>query len=216
MILTAIGIFFNVDRRFQTFILNTFPKYGIGLTKFEDNEAVKKQLQDMNQKPVDQTKIGKPTSDMTLKGPIAPELIPGGIWFNSDPLSLEQLKGKVVIVDFWTYSCINCQRTMPYLRKWWEAYNNKGLVIIGVHSPEFEFEKSEKNLAQAIKDFKLPYPIMQDNDFATWKPTTTITGRLNILSIKRAIFVILTLEKVDMTKQRKSSKTYSKKPEPKT
>ena len=169
MILTAIGIFFNVDRRFQTFILNTFPKYGIGLTKFEDNEAVKKQLQDMNQKPVDQTKIGKPTSDMTLKGPIAPELIPGGIWFNSDPLSLEQLKGKVVIVDFWTYSCINCQRTMPYLRKWWEAYNNKGLVIIGVHSPEFEFEKSEKNLAQAIKDFKLPYPIMQDNDFATWK-----------------------------------------------
>ena len=150
MILTAIGIFFNVDRRFQTFILNTFPKYGIGLTKFEDNEAVKKQLQDMNQKPVDQTKIGKPTSDMTLKGPIAPELIPGGIWFNSDPLSLEQLKGKVVIVDFWTYSCINCQRTMPYLRKWWEAYNNKGLVIIGVHSPEFEFEKSEKNLDSII------------------------------------------------------------------
>ena len=170
MILTAIGIFFNIDRKFQTFVLNTFPQYGIGLTKFEDNEAVKKQLQDMNQKPVDQTKIGKPTSDMTLpKGPVAPELIPGGAWLNSKPLTLEQLKGKVVIIDFWTYSCINCQRTMPYLRAWYEKYSNKGLVIIGVHSPEFEFEKSEKNVAQAIKDFKLTYPIVQDNDFATWR-----------------------------------------------
>ncbi len=169
MILTAIGIFFNIDRKFQTFILTAFPQYGVGLTKFEDNDAVKKQLQDMNQKPVDQTKMGKPTSDMLPKDPIAPELISGGIWFNSEPLTLEQLRGKVVIIDFWTYSCINCQRTMPYLRKWWETYKDKGLVIIGVHSPEFEFEKSEKNLAQAIKDFKLPYPIVQDNDFATWR-----------------------------------------------
>ncbi|MBI4097238.1 MAG: cytochrome c biogenesis protein DipZ [Candidatus Levybacteria bacterium] len=170
MILTAIGIFFNVDRRFQTYFLTTFPQYGVGLTKFEDNAAVKKQLQNMNQKPVDQTTIGKPTSDMILpKGPVAPQLIPGGVWFNSDLLTLEQLKGKVVIIDFWTYSCINCQRTMPYLRAWYDKYSDKGLVIIGVHSPEFEFEKSEKNLAQAIKDFNLPYPIVQDNDFATWR-----------------------------------------------
>ncbi len=170
MILTAIGIFFNIDRKFQTFVLNTFPQYGVGLTKFEDNISVKKELEKINQKPIDKTKIGKPISDMTLpKGPVAPELIPGGAWFNSDPLTLKQLKGKVVIIDFWTYSCINCQRTMPYLRKWWKTYNDKGLIIIGVHSPEFEFEKSEKNLAQAIKDFKLPYPIVQDNDFATWK-----------------------------------------------
>ncbi len=97
------------------------------------------------------------------------QLIPGGIWFNSKPLTLAELKGKVVIIDFWTYSCINCQRTMPYLRKWWETYKDKGLVIIGVHSPEFEFEKSAKNLAQAIADFRLTYPIVQDNDFATWR-----------------------------------------------
>ncbi len=169
MILTAIGIFFNVDRKFQTFVLNTFPQYGVGLTKFEDNDAVKKQLQDMNQKPVDQTKIGKPTSEMLPKGPLAPALIPGGDWFNSQPLTLKELRGKVVLIDFWTYSCINCQRTMPYLRKWWDTYKDKGLVIIGVHSPEFEFEKSQTNLAQAIKDFKLSYPIVQDNDFATWR-----------------------------------------------
>ncbi len=174
MILTAIGIFFNVDRKFQSFVLNTFPQYGVGLTKFEDNTSVKLELEKVNQKPIDKTKIGKPTSDMTLpKGPVAPELIPGGAWFNlpagRQVLHLSDLKGKVVIVDFWTYTCINCQRTFPYLRQWWEKYKDKGLVIIGVHSPEFEFEKSGKNLAQAIKDFKLAYPIVQDNDFATWR-----------------------------------------------
>src|SRR3989338_9066410 len=170
MILTAIGIFFNVDRKFQTFFLNNFPQYGVGLTKFEDNELIRNQLNKMAGTEVKKEDMGKPLFNIsTPKGPIAPELIPGGVWFNSEPLTLAELKGKVVIIDFWTYSCINCQRTMPYLTKWWETYKHKGLIIIGVHSPEFEFEKNEKNLARAIKDFKLPYPIMQDNDFATWK-----------------------------------------------
>ena len=160
MIITAIGIYFNVDRRFQTYILTTFPQYGAGLTKFEDNEMIRNQLQKKSGK-----EIKKENTDKIQ----APELIPKGAWFNSEPLTLAQLKGKVIIIDFWTYSCINCQRTMPYLRAWHEKYADKGLVIIGVHSPEFEFEKSEKNLAQAIKDFKLPYPIVQDNDFATWR-----------------------------------------------
>jgi len=170
MIITAIGIFFNVDRQFQTYFLNTFPNYGVGLTKFEDNEAVKNELNKKNNVKIKQEDMGKPTSDLlNQKRPVAPEIIPGGAWFNNEPLKLADLKGKVVIIDFWTYSCINCQRTMPYLRQWYGKYKDKGLVIIGVHSPEFEFEKSEKNVAQAIKDFKLPYPIVQDNDFATWK-----------------------------------------------
>lgn len=171
MLLTAIGIYNNMDRKFQTYVLNTFPQYGVGLTKFEDNENIKKQIEKLNGKETNnQYDIDKLMFDISdQKGPKAPELIPGGVWFNSEPLTLEKLKGKVVIVDFWTYSCINCQRTMPYLRKWWETYKDKGLVIIGVHSPEFEFEKSRQNVAQAIKDFKLAYPIMQDNDFATWK-----------------------------------------------
>ncbi|MBI2595717.1 redoxin domain-containing protein [Candidatus Daviesbacteria bacterium] len=177
MILTAIGIFFNIDRKFQTFVLTTFPQYGAGLTKFEDNELIKNQLQKKSGTEVKKEDMGKPMFDLNQpKGPKAPEIIPGGVWFNlpagktgSDPLTLAELKGKVVIIDFWTYSCINCQRTMPYLKKWWETYKDKGLVIIGVHSPEFEFEKSGKNLAKAIKDFKLPYPIVQDNNFDTWK-----------------------------------------------
>src|SRR3989344_2511043 len=170
MVITAIGIYFNVDRRFQTYILETFPQYGAGLTKFEDNEMIKKQLEKKNGTEMKDEDKGKPMFDLIEpKGVKAPEIIPGGVWFNSDPLTLSNLRGKVVIVDFWTYSCINCQRTFPYLRKWYETYKDKGLVIIGVHSPEFEFEKSEKNLTQAIKDFKLPYPIVQDNDFATWR-----------------------------------------------
>ncbi len=169
MVITAIGIFFNVDRQFQTYILNKFPNYGIGLTKFEDNEAVKKQLNNINETEIKKDNLGKPTSDLVPKGPLAPEIIPGGVWFNSKPLTLKQLRGKVVVIDFWTYSCINCQRTLPYLRNWNEKYKDKGLVIIGVHSPEFEFEKSEKNVAQAIKDFQLTYPIVQDNNFDTWR-----------------------------------------------
>lgn len=170
MILTAIGIFFNIDRRFQTFVLNTFPQYGTGLTKLEDNELIRNQLNKQSGTEMEKDDMGKPMFDLLEpKGIKAPEIIPGGAWFNSDPVTLEQLKGKVVIVDFWTYSCINCQRTLPYLRNWNEKYKDKGLVIIGVHAPEFEFEKSEKNVAQAIKDFKLTYPIVQDNDFATWR-----------------------------------------------
>lgn len=170
MILTAIGIFFNVDRKFQTFIINTFPQYGVGLTKFEDNEFIRNQLDKRSGNELKKEDMGKPVFNMTVpKGPKAPEIIQGGVWFNSAPLTLAELKGKVVLIDFWTYSCINCQRTLPYLREWNEKYKDKGLVIIGVHAPEFEFEKSEKNVAQAIKDFKLTYPIVQDNDFSTWR-----------------------------------------------
>lgn len=172
MILTAIGIAFNIDRQFQTYILKTFPQYGTGLTKFEETSQIKEQLNKIN-KNKDNMKsqsLQKTLENITKsKGVAAPKLILGGQWFNSKPLSLADLKGKVVLVDFWTYSCINCQRTLPYLRQWWQKYQDKGLVIIGVHSPEFAFEKDPKNVSRAIKDFQLDYPIMQDNDFATWK-----------------------------------------------
>lgn len=170
MILTAIGIFFNIDRKFQTFVLEKFPQYGTGLTQIEDNQLIRNELDKKSGSEIKEENMGKPTFDLIKpKGVKAPEIIPGGVWFNSDPLTLEGLKGKVVLIDFWTYSCINCQRTMPYLRDWNDKYKNKGLVIIGVHAPEFEFEKSEKNVALAIEDFNLTYPIVQDNDFSTWK-----------------------------------------------
>jgi cytochrome c biogenesis protein CcdA/thiol-disulfide isomerase/thioredoxin len=99
----------------------------------------------------------------------APALAGLGPWYNSAPLDLASLRGKVVLVDFWTYSCINCIRTLPALRDLWSKYRDQPFAIIGVHAPEFAFERSPNNVAQAIKRHGLEYPIAQDNDFATWK-----------------------------------------------
>src|SRR6185436_15167007 len=102
MILTAVAIFFNIDRKFQTFVLNTFPQYGAGLTKFEDTDVIKNQLQKLNGEEVKKEDMGKPMFDLLApKGVRAAEIIPGGVWFNSKPLTLKELKGKVVIIDFW-------------------------------------------------------------------------------------------------------------------
>ena len=90
-------------------------------------------------------------------------------WLNSPPLTAEGLKGKVVLIDFWTYSCINCVRTIPYVRAWANKYKDQGLVVIGVHAPEFAFEKNVDNVRKAIADFKIGYPVAIDNDFAIWR-----------------------------------------------
>ncbi len=89
-------------------------------------------------------------------------------WLNSPPLTPESLKGKVVLVDFWTYSCINCIRTLPYVTSWYGKYEDKGLVVVGVHTPEFAFEKSEKNVAEATRRHGIGYPVALDNEYATW------------------------------------------------
>ena len=90
-------------------------------------------------------------------------------WLNSPPLTPEALRGKVVLVDFWTYTCINWRRTAPYLRAWAEKYKDQGLVVIGVHSPEFSFEKNLDNVRWAVKDMKVDYPVAVDNDHAIWR-----------------------------------------------
>lgn len=90
-------------------------------------------------------------------------------FINTDPITIEELIGKkVILVDFWTYSCINCQRTLPYLNAWHDKYADDGLVILGVHTPEFEFEKKYDNVQAAVDKFKVNYPVILDNDFSTW------------------------------------------------
>ncbi|WP_354700582.1 Protein DipZ [Paraconexibacter sp. AEG42_29] len=98
----------------------------------------------------------------------APELKETGQWFNGQPTTLKRLRGRVVLIDFWTYSCINCIRTFPALRTLDERYRDKGLTIVGVHTPEFGFEKDAGNVADAIKQNKLRYPVVQDNEYGTW------------------------------------------------
>lgn len=98
-----------------------------------------------------------------------PSLAGATQWLNSPPLTTEALRGKVVLVDFWTYSCINCIRALPYVRGWADKYKDHGLVVIGVHAPEFAFEKDPANVAKAVKDLGVDYPVALDNDYAIWK-----------------------------------------------
>lgn len=90
-------------------------------------------------------------------------------WLNSPPLTAQALKGKVVLVDFWTYSCINCLRSLPYVKAWAEKYRDQGLVVIGVHAPEFAFERDVGNVTKAMKDLGINYPVAIDNDFKIWR-----------------------------------------------
>ncbi len=101
------------------------------------------------------------------RGPIAPE-ISSDTWLNSPPLAASDLRGKVVLVEFWTFDCINCRNTIPYVESWYNQYHAQGLVVIGVHSPEFAYEHDATNVKQAIQDLKIPYPVALDNDFKTW------------------------------------------------
>jgi cytochrome c biogenesis protein CcdA/thiol-disulfide isomerase/thioredoxin len=98
-----------------------------------------------------------------------PSLTGAAEWLNSPPLTAEQLKGKVVLVDFWTYSCINCLRSIPYVRAWADKYKDQGLVVIGVHAPEFAFEKNIGNVKQAVAKLRIDYPVAVDNDYAIWR-----------------------------------------------
>jgi thiol-disulfide isomerase/thioredoxin len=106
-------------------------------------------------------------ADLPVLGTM-PEFTGVTAWLNSPPLSTQDLHGKVVLVDFWTYSCINCIRTLPYVTSWYEKYKDQGFVVIGVHTPEFAFEKDEANVRQAMGRFGVRYPVALDNDYGTW------------------------------------------------
>ena len=106
-------------------------------------------------------------ASLTVEGPM-PDFDGLGPWLNSEPLTAAGLAGRVVLVDFWTYSCINCLRTLPHLQAWHETYGNSGLTIIGVHTPEFDFEKDPNNVRRAIGRYGLSYPVVLDNDYTLW------------------------------------------------
>jgi thiol-disulfide isomerase/thioredoxin len=106
--------------------------------------------------------------DLTAEGDL-PSLSGAVQWLNSPPLTAATLGGKVVLVDFWTYSCINCLRAIPYVRAWAEKYKDQGLIVIGVHAPEFAFEKNIDNVRKAVSDLKIEYPVAVDNNYAIWR-----------------------------------------------
>jgi len=106
--------------------------------------------------------------DLPVEGDV-PSFGGATLWLNSPPLTVEALRGKVVVVDFWTYSCINCLRALPFVKSWYAKYKDHGLVVIGVHAPEFAFEKDPDNVRRAVKDLGITYPVALDNDYAIWQ-----------------------------------------------
>ncbi|RQR50365.1 thioredoxin [Burkholderia sp. Bp9126] len=111
---------------------------------------------------------GETVPPMVEAGAQAPEFAGIERWHNSAPLKLSELRGKVVLVDFWTYSCINCIHTIPYVNEWYRKYRDQGLVVIGVHTPEYPFEQDARNVADALGRFGIRYPVAQDNRYDTW------------------------------------------------
>ncbi|HEX4929906.1 MAG TPA: cytochrome c biogenesis protein DipZ, partial [Gaiellaceae bacterium] len=162
----ALAIALGVDQELQTWI----PGYTEALQKrIERSEAAQRELRELTgSKAPEATEGGGGEGKLTDYG-AAPEFRGLGAWINSEPLTLAGLRGRVVLIDFWTYSCINCLRTLPYIREWDDRYRAAGLTIVGVHSPEFAFERVEANVRENVKELKLRYPVALDNDFGTWR-----------------------------------------------
>ena len=164
MAVVALGLVFHVDDHLATLT----PGYTNFLQgKIEDNASAKRELAKVRGGGAALAVVHKSAGSLPDYG-VAPTLHPDGAWINSKPLTLGKLRGKVVLIDFWTYSCINCLRTLPHLKAWYATYHPKGLVIIGVHTPEFAFEHVTSNVRAAVKRLGIRYPVVQDNNFKTW------------------------------------------------
>lgn len=173
LVFLAIAIYFQYDTVIQAKLVENFPS----LTAKVETNLINSLNNSENPSQHSQNIIplNEPVNLVPLKGKIefknygpAPELTGIYKWLNSDPLTIESLKGKVILVDFWTYTCINCIRTLPYVTKWYDTYKDKGLIVIGVHTPEFAFEKETGNVTIGISRNNINYPVAQDNDYATW------------------------------------------------
>ena len=159
--LVALGIALNADARFQT----ALPGYTQALQKHvESSKAAERELAKVR----GGRQVAQSASAALRRYGRAPEFEADGDWFNGGPLTIASLRGKVVLVDFWTYSCINCLRTLPHLEAWYAAYHKDGFDIVGVHTPEFAFEHVSSNVRAAIERLGIDYPVVQDNRYRTW------------------------------------------------
>jgi len=177
MVLTAVAMATQLDVRFQNAIAQHLPAALVDPTNaLETSHGVERRLASLRSRP--RFDIGTAAAQAaTRRSPdglpvlgMAPEFSHPGHWFNTGgrALTMAGLRGRVVLIDFWTYTCINCIRTLPYLKAWDARYRQAGLTIVGVHTPEFPFERDTSNVAQAIRTDGLRYPVVQDNDYGTW------------------------------------------------
>jgi cytochrome c biogenesis protein CcdA/thiol-disulfide isomerase/thioredoxin len=175
MVLVAVVMIANLDVRFENAIARHLPSALVDPTsRIEQSSSVSKPLAGLRGGGKVSHQGGTAEAAAGRRLPVlfkAPEFTGTQQWFNTPrgrPLSLAGLRGRVVLVDFWTYTCINCIRTLPYIEAWYRKYHRDGFTVVGVHTPEFPFEKEASNVQSAIGDFGLTYPVVQDNDYATW------------------------------------------------
>jgi cytochrome c biogenesis protein CcdA/thiol-disulfide isomerase/thioredoxin len=171
MLATAVAVATDLDVRFQTALADDFPDVVVNPTRaLERSDAVEDRLADLRGPSRFEETASRRTAGLPVLGR-APDFTGNDRWWGTPanaPLSLAGLRGRVVLIDFWTYTCINCIRTLPYLRAWDGRYRERGLTIVGVHTPEFTFERDAENVERAIAQNRLRYPVAQDNDYATW------------------------------------------------
>ena len=155
----AVLMVYGVDKKLQTRV----PEYTRALQGLEESAAARGELDALVGGP------GLAEEERLDDFGLAPEFQAIEAWINSEPLTMAALRGKVVVLDFWTYSCINCLRTLPHVKAWDEAYRDDGLVIVGVHTPEFAFEREAGNVRRAVRDHGIEYPVALDPDYGTWE-----------------------------------------------
>ena len=175
MVAVAVLMAFELDIRFQTAIADDLPAVLVNPSReLEASAAARERLAELRGGGGALAQADEAGGDEGSELPVlgeAPEIVGTQRWFNTRgnrPLSLASLRGRVVLIDFWTYSCINCIRTLPHLKAWDARYRERGLTVIGVHAPEFPFERDAGNVARAVRSNGLRYPVAQDNEFATW------------------------------------------------
>ena len=177
MVFVGLAMLGNYDIRFQNSIAADLPSFLVNPSgALEDSASAQDALTELRGHGTKFAVEDRPTEDKAgrIDLPVlgeAPEFVGNEHWFNTPgdrPLTLRGLRGRVVLVDFWTYSCINCIRTLPYLKAWDERYRKDGLTIVGVHSPEFPFERDPGNVEEAIERNDIRYPVAQDNELQTW------------------------------------------------
>src|SRR5436190_1840812 len=161
--LSTLGIALNLDTTLQT----RFPDYTSALQRASGEKSCYARKHLGQRCLASQHSSGSAASSLPDYG-AAPSFTGISDWLNSKPLTTQRLRGKVVLVDFWTYSCINCLRTLPHLRAWYAAYHARGLEIVGVHTPEFAFEHVRSNVRNATHDLHVTWPVALDNTYATW------------------------------------------------